>query len=108
MNLASNSAKYKTAGEGHLFLHLEKGNNEAVLTVTDDGPGVPEMSLRHLFEAFYRTDKARSRTEDGSGLGMDIVQNAAHLMSGTVTAENVIPHGLCVEIKIPLAGESKT
>lgn len=108
MNLASNSAKYKTAGEGHLFLHLEKGNNEAVLTVTDDGPGVPEMSLRHLFEAFYRTDKARSRTEDGSGLGMTIVQKAAHLMNGTVTAENVIPHGLCVEIKIPLAGESKT
>lgn len=76
MNLASNSAKYKTAGEGHLFLHLEKGNNEAVLTVTDDGPGVPEMSLRHLFEAFYRTDKARSRTEDGSGLGMTIVQKS--------------------------------
>ena len=108
MNLASNSAKYKTAGEGHLLLHLEKGNNEAVLTVTDDGPGVPETSLRHLFEAFYRTDKARSRTEDGSGLGMTIVQKAAHLMNGTVTAENVIPHGLCVEIKIPLAGESKT
>lgn len=108
MNLASNSAKYKTAGEGHLLLHLEKGNNEAVLTVTDDGPGVPEMSLRHLFEAFYRTDKARSRTEDGSGLGMTIVQKAVHLMNGTVTAENVIPHGLCVEIKIPLAGESKT
>lgn len=108
MNLASNSAKYKTAGEGHLLLHLEKGNNEAVLTVTDDGPGVPEMSLRHLFEAFYRTDKARSRTEDGSGLGMTIVQKAVHLMNGTVTAENVIPHGLCVEIKIPLAGGSKT
>lgn len=108
MNLASNSAKYKTAGEGHLFLHLEKGNNEAVLTVTDDGPGVPETSLRHLFEAFYRTDKARSRTEDGSGLGMTIVQKAVRLMNGTVTAENVIPHGLCVEIKIPLAGESKT
>ena len=108
MNLASNSAKYKTTGEGHLLLHLEKGNNEAVLTVTDDGPGVPEMSLRHLFEAFYRTDKARSRTEDGSGLGMTIVQKAVHLMNGTVTAENVIPHGLCVEIKIPLAGESKT
>lgn len=108
MNLASNSAKYKTAGEGHLFLHLEKGNNEAVLTVTDDGPGVPETSLRHLFEAFYRTDKARSRTEDGSGLGMTIVQKAVRLMNGTVTAENVIPHGLCVEIKIPLAGGSKT
>lgn len=108
MNLASNSAKYKTAGEGHLLLHLEKGNNEAVLTVTDDGPGVPETSLRHLFEAFYRTDKARSRTEDGSGLGMTIVQKAVRLMNGTVTAENVIPHGLCVEIKIPLAGGSKT
>lgn len=102
MNLASNSAKYKTTGEGHLLLHLEKGNNEAVLTVTDDGPGVPETSLRHLFEAFYRTDKARSRTEDGSGLGMTIVQKAVCLMNGTVNAENVIPHGLCVEIKIPL------
>lgn len=103
MNLASNSAKYKTAQEGHLLLRLEKRDKEAVLTVTDDGPGVPEASLRHLFEAFYRTDKARSRTEDGSGLGMTIVKKAIRLMNGTVTARNITPHGLCIEIKIPFA-----
>lgn len=103
MNLASNSAKYKTAQEGHLLLRLEKRDKEAVLTVTDDGPGVPEASLCHLFEAFYRTDKARSRTEDGSGLGMTIVKKAIRLMNGTVTARNITPHGLCIEIKIPFA-----
>lgn len=103
MNLASNSAKYKTAQEGHLLLRLEKRDKEAVLTVTDDGPGVPEASLCHLFEAFYRTDKARSRIEDGSGLGMTIVKKAIRLMNGTVTARNITPHGLCIEIKIPFA-----
>lgn len=103
MNLASNSAKYKTAQEEHLLLRLEKRDKEAVLTVTDDGPGVPEASLCHLFEAFYRTDKARSRTEDGSGLGMTIVKKAIRLMNGTVTARNITPHGLCIEIKIPFA-----
>ncbi len=101
-NLAVNSAKYKTAEECHLTLDLRHDDTDAVLSVSDDGPGVPEESIHHLFDPFYRTDRARSRTEDGSGLGMTIIQKAVRLMKGTVVAKNREPHGLTVEIKLPL------
>lgn len=100
-NLASNSIKYKNKAECHFSIVLNSDSNNAVLTVTDDGFGVPKNAIQHLFEAFYRTDKARSHTENGSGLGMTIIWKAVQLMNGQVSAKNNTPHGLIIEIKIP-------
>lgn len=101
-NLVSNSIKYKTEETVHIRIRAEAERGQAVLTVTDDGPGVPAEALGRLQEAFYRTDKARSRTENGSGLGLSIVSRGVSLMKGTVTFDHHEPHGLTVRIVIPL------
>ena len=101
MNVASNSLKYKQEAQGKLSITLIKRNGRATLTCTDNGPGVPAETLPRLFEIFYRTDKARSHTANGSGLGMSIIQKAVHLMNGTVWAENACPHGLSILITFP-------
>lgn len=96
LNLWENSAKYKAGTTGHIGMTLTEEGGRVRLTVTDDGPGVPEEALPHLFEAFYRTDKARSQTGNGSGLGLAIVSRAMAMMHGTVRAENRKPHGLAI------------
>lgn len=103
LNLCVNSVKYKTAEAGHMRIRLTRQGAAAVLAAGDDGPGVPEETLPHLFEAFYRTDKARSRTGNGSGLGLAIVARAMEMMHGRVYAENEKPHGLRVVMIWPLA-----
>ncbi|WP_270456381.1 sensor histidine kinase [Allisonella histaminiformans] len=101
MNAATNSLKYKQKAEGTLSITLTSQNGRVILICTDDGPGVPAETLPRLFEIFYRTDKARSHTTNGSGLGMSIMQKAVQLMHGTIWAENSSPHGLSIVITFP-------
>jgi two-component system, OmpR family, sensor histidine kinase MprB len=84
-NLLDNAAKWTQPG-GTVELRLRDGE----FTVTDDGPGIADEDLPHIFERFYRSREARG--EPGSGLGLAIVQQAAQRHGGTVAAENV-PHG---------------
>ncbi len=102
-NLVTNSIKYKTEDMVEISISLAKEGNEAVLTIADDGQGVPEEDLSRLQEAFYRTDKARSRTDNGSGLGLAIVRRATILMKGQVEIENAKPHGLVVRVRLPIS-----
>ena len=74
----------------------------AVVTVRDNGPGVPENALPLLFKPFYRVDDSRGTTTGGMGLGLAIVRNAVAVHGGTVSAKNVVPHGLEVELRLPL------
>ena len=69
----------------------------------DNGPGVPEESLPLLFKPFYRVDNSRGYYPGGMGLGLAIVRNAVLAHGGTITARNVIPHGLEIEIRLPVA-----
>ncbi|WP_307972698.1 HAMP domain-containing sensor histidine kinase [uncultured Dialister sp.] len=101
-NLVSNSIRYKTEERVHIDIEVKKRGGLAILTLSDDGPGVPEEALGRLKEAFFRTDKARSRTDKGSGLGLSIVARAVHLMKGRVTFSSRKPHGLKVDIVLPL------
>jgi two-component system sensor histidine kinase CpxA len=90
-------------GEGKsLELGLHAEGNDAVLTIRDHGPGVPEESLPRLFEPFFRVDSARSLTTGGSGLGLAIAAKAVELHGGTITAHNAAPSGLVVTIHVPL------
>ena len=100
-NLVTNSLKYKVESMVHIQIVLRKEGNAVVLTIIDDGPGVPEESLHRLQEAFYRTDKARTKTDNGSGLGLAIVRQAVTLMNGNMEIENAKPHGLMVRIVWP-------
>jgi two-component system sensor histidine kinase CpxA len=79
------------------------GKPEAVVRVTDSGPGVPEDSLDKLFRPFYRIDDARGRQTGGVGLGLAITDRAVRLHGGTIRVSNRPQGGLMVEIRLPLA-----
>ena len=104
-NLMTNSIKYRTGSRGKVCIRLSALKGKAVISFSDDGPGVPESSVSRLFELFYRTDAARSHPQNGSGLGLTIAARAMALMGGSARAENRIPHGLKIELIFPLRKE---
>ncbi len=73
------------------------------IAVTDEGPGVPSTELARIFDRFYRTDKARSQHQNGSGIGLAIVASLMQAHGGSAWAENVEPHGLRVVLALPVA-----
>jgi two-component system, OmpR family, sensor histidine kinase CpxA len=75
---------------------------EAVIRVSDSGPGVPADSLEKIFRPFYRIDDARGRSTGGVGLGLAITDQAVRLHGGSVKASNLPEGGLLVEIRLPL------
>ena len=101
-NIIGNSIKYKPEFEIDCYIKLVGQNKIAILSIADNGSGVPEESLERLVEPFYRTDKARSRTEDGTGLGLSIAVRAVEMMKGALRIENIKPHGLMVIIELPI------
>lgn len=100
-NILENSLKYKIKAQGNIRIVLKKSEESVLLTFSDDGPGVPEESLPHLFEVFYRSDPARQNPNKGSGLGLAIVANAVQRMGGTVTAVHSTLGGLEIRIIFP-------
>ena len=82
----------------------ERRGRQTVLTVADEGPGIPESDLPRVFERFYRVDKARSRSEKdpgGTGLGLAIVKHLIELHGGRVTAANRPEGGAIFTIELP-------
>lgn len=104
-NIISNSIKYRSEENFECKIRLNVEKKLAILSVSDNGIGVPEDSLKRLTEPFYRTDKARSHTENGTGLGLSIALKAVEMMNGTLKFENVKPHGLKVVIELPILKE---
>ena len=85
-NLTDNAVKY--SGGAAVQVLLEQRDGQVVLTVEDQGPGIPEEDLPRIFERFYRVDKARSRAAGGTGLGLSIVSDTVRRRGGTVEAAN--------------------
>ncbi len=94
LNIAQNSLKYKEKPHGKLEIRLTRENQKLLLRFADDGPGVPEEDIPHLFELFYRTDPARRDPGSGSGLGLAIVAEAAAQCGGAVSAARSALGGL--------------
>ncbi len=105
-NIIDNSIKYRSEEKVECKINLKVEEKIAILSISDNGIGVPQDSLKRLTEPFYRTDKARSHTENGTGLGLAITLRAVEMMNGTLTLENIKPHGLKVVIKLPILEES--
>ena len=81
---------------------IEEANGpQALVRVSDQGPGVPEASLDKLFQPFYRLDDARERQTGGVGLGLAIAERAVRLHGGSVRAANRPAGGLVVELRLP-------
>ncbi len=85
-NIMENSLKYKIKEQGMLRIVLHRQEQGFYLSFADDGPGVPEEALPHLFEVFYRVDPSRQNPHQGSGLGLAIVSAAVKQMGGSVFA----------------------
>ncbi len=81
---------------------------DALVAVSDSGPGVPEDALGKLFEPFYRLDDSRGRLTGGAGLGLAITERAVRFHGGKVAAKNRPGGGLTVEIRLPLIAGGKT
>ena len=104
VNLIDNGIKYnRPGGNVSVTLGLESEGNEARLVVEDTGIGIPAESLPHLFDRFYRVDKARSRDVGGTGLGLAIVKRVAEAHGGTVTAESTPGKGSRFTVVLPVA-----
>ena len=89
-NLTENAIKYNHDG-GWVALRLFRQEDDVVLTVTDNGAGIPENARAHIFERFYRVDKARSRAAGGAGLGLSIVSTMVERNYGTIRVEGREP-----------------
>jgi len=104
-NVVRNAIRYTQEGtsvEVRLDRVPRAHGSDAVVRVTDSGPGVPEDSLDKVFQPFYRIDDARGRVTGGAGLGLAITARAVSLHGGTVRAANRPGGGLMVEIRLPL------
>ncbi len=103
-NLVDNGVKYTpSGGRVETALNAEKGR--VILTVADNGIGIPEEDLPRVFERFYRVDKARSRAAGGTGLGLAIVRDTVRRQGGSVTVENRPGGGALFTVSWPEARE---
>jgi two-component system, OmpR family, sensor histidine kinase CpxA len=101
-NVVRNAIRYTSEGSA-VEVRLEESKGlDAVIRVTDSGPGVPEDALDKLFQPFYRIDDARGRQTGGAGLGLAITERSVRLHGGMVKATNRPGGGLMVEIRLPL------
>ena len=100
-NLVENGIKYNLAG-GRINVRLHRHDDNAVLQVSDTGMGIPKDALDHIFERFYRVDKARSRATGGSGLGLAIVRTIVQRNRGEITVDSVLDQGTCFTVTFPI------
>jgi len=100
-NLVENGIKYNRTG-GSLRIAVHREGENAVLKITDTGIGIPRSAMPHIFERFYRVDKARSRSTGGSGLGLAIVYSMVERNGGTITAKSTPKKGSVFTVTFPI------
>ena len=91
LNLLSNALKFTFDGAIRVAVRAEDGR--AVVTVADTGIGVPAAEMPRLFERFHRIENARSRSNEGSGIGLALVKELVGLHGGTITADSAAGAG---------------
>ncbi len=104
-NVLDNSLKYKNKEKGNVIVSVCREDGFAKIELADDGPGVDEKNLDKLFEVFYRTDKARSDTGNGNGIGLAFVKKAVMSMGGSVSAKRSAEGGLSIIIYLRCCDE---
>jgi len=101
LNLVENGIKYSSPG-GRIDITLDKRDGFACITVKDQGIGISEEALPQVFDRFFRVDKARSRQEGGSGLGLSICKWIAEAHNGTISAKSESGKGSAFTVRIPV------
>lgn len=100
-NLVENAIKYNKE-HGWVKVELDADHQFFTFTVSDSGLGIPEDSLTHIYERFYRVDKSHSREIGGTGLGLAITKSAVLMHRGSITVSSVEGEGSSFTVKIPL------
>lgn len=111
-NLIDNAIKYNPKSGAYVLIEttFQVLDNQSwgIVTITDNGPGIPEDQLPHIFNRFYRLDKARARQSDegdgldsGSGLGLAIVKSIAGVFGGNIQVENQVGKGTTFTVWLP-------
>lgn len=100
VNLLQNAVRYNRDG-GEIRVTTQATETEAVLTVSDTGTGIVAEALPHIFERFYRADKARSRAQGGTGLGLAICKAIAEAHGGSISVESKRGKGTSVTVRLP-------
>ena len=99
-NLLDNAIKYTPAG-GHIVLTAGGDNDSVTIAVADTGIGIPADALPHIFERFYRVDKARSRKQGGAGLGLALVHSIVTAHGGVLDVASQPDHGATFTVRLP-------
>lgn len=97
VNLLDNAVKYGTSSE----VHIEDNERELRISVADNGPGIPETELEHVFDPFHRVESSRSRETGGVGLGLAVARDVARLHGGEITLRNRPEGGLQAVLTLP-------
>ena len=105
-NLIANAALH-TAPGGPIHVSGRLEGYDVVLRVADSGPGLPPEEAQHVFERFWRADKARTRARGGSGLGLAIVASIVQAHGGTVDFESSVESGSTVTVRLPVNPEAE-
>jgi heavy metal sensor kinase len=101
INILENAVRY-TPADGAVSVSLVKKDENALATISDTGIGIPPEHLPHIFERFYRVDKARSKADGGVGLGLAITQYITESHKGTIEVESQVGKGTTFYVTIPL------
>ncbi|UQS84636.1 cell wall metabolism sensor histidine kinase WalK [Apilactobacillus apisilvae] len=99
-NLMNNAIKYSPDG-GSIICSLYETHNNVILSVKDQGLGIPRSSIPHIFDRFYRVDKARSRAQGGTGLGLAISKEVIQALGGRIWVESTENKGSTFYIALP-------
>ncbi|MCA1021876.1 two-component system histidine kinase PnpS [Halobacillus litoralis] len=100
MNLLANAINY-SRDDGEVSLQFEEKEDKVIVSVSDNGVGIPEDEVPRIFERFYRVDKARSRNSGGTGLGLAIVKHIIEAHHGNISVESVVDQGTTFYVEIP-------
>jgi signal transduction histidine kinase len=103
-NLIENASKYSLPDSAPVMVRVEPRDDAIVVSVSDDGPGIPEADLGNVFEPFFRVDRSRSRKTGGYGLGLSICRRIVEAHHGEIGVENLTPRGARFTVTVKRVG----
>ncbi|MNN52039.1 Sensor protein SrrB [compost metagenome] len=102
LNLFHNAVQHTDSVKGSIVVTLSPhGANHSLISVKDNGPGIPPEHLSHVFERFYRSDLSRTRKHGGAGLGLAISQSIVEVHGGKISVKSDVGKGALFEVILP-------
>ncbi len=101
LNLVQNAVQHTDAEQGSIEISLKQSDTGVLLAVCDNGPGISEEHIPHVFDRFYRSDSSRARKHGGSGLGLAITRSIVEMHGGSIWVECQDNSGCCFYVRLP-------